>query len=77
VSGWFVGCCDQEHDHDNPHELATVHLLHLVQRFPGLFPYVAMPVGTALLFEENQAIIFRPGEQEGQVDPSRLLSSLP
>lgn len=75
--GWFVGCCDQEHDHDNPNELATVHLLHLVERFPGLFPYLAMPVGTALLFEMNQVIIFRPGEPEGQVDPGRLLSSLP
>ncbi len=76
-SGWFVGCCDQEHDHNDPAELATVHLLHLVERFPGLFPYVAMPVGTALLFEVNQVIIFRPDEPEGQVDPGKLLSSLP
>jgi hypothetical protein len=75
--GWFVGCCDQVHDHDNPAELTTVHLLHVVERFPALFPYVAMPVGTALLFEANQTIIFRPGEQEGQGDPGRLLSSLP
>ena len=76
-SGWFVGCCDQEHDHDHPDEFVPVHLHHLVVRFPGLFPYVAMPVGTALLFEENQVIIFRPGEQEGQVDPGPLLTSLP
>jgi len=75
--GWFVACCDRKHDHDNPHELATVHLLHLVERFPALFPYVAMPVGTALLFEADRAIIFRLGEQDGQVDPGRLLSSLP
>lgn len=76
-SGWFVSCCDQEHDHDNPDELAVVHLHHLVERFPGLFPYLAMPVGTALLFEVNQVIIFHPGEQEGQVDPGKLLTSLP
>jgi hypothetical protein len=76
-SGWFIGCCDQEHDHDHPHELALFHLLHLVERFPGLFPYLAMPVGTMLLFEENRAIIFRPGEDEGQIDPGSLLSSLP
>jgi hypothetical protein len=76
-SGWFIGCCDHDHDHDNPGELATIHLLHLVERFPGLFPYVAMPVSTQLLFEESQAIIFHPGEEYGQVDPERLLSSLP
>jgi hypothetical protein len=76
-SGWFLGCCDREHDHDHPGELALIHLFHLVEHFPGLFPYLAMPVGTMLIFEESQAIIFRPGEQEGQVDPGRLLSSLP
>jgi hypothetical protein len=76
-SGWFIGCCDQEHDHDNPDELALIHLVHLVERFPGLFPYLAMPVGTMLIFEASQAIIFCPGEQEGQVDPGGLLSSLP
>jgi len=76
-SGWFIGCCDREHDHNNPDELAPIHLFHLVEQFPGLFPYLAMPVGTMLIFEESQAIIFRPGEQEGQVDPGSLLSSLP
>lgn len=76
-SGWFIGCCEHEHDHDNPHELASVHLSHIIERFPGLFPYVAMPVGTQLLFEDNQAIIFHPGEQYGQVDPEHILSSLP
>lgn len=73
-SGWFIGCCDQKHEHDNSDELTVVHLLHLVERFPGLFPYLAMPVGTLVVFEESQAIIFRPGEQEGQVDPGDLLS---
>lgn len=76
-SGWFIGCGDQEHDHDNPDEATLIHLFHLVERFPGLFPYVAMPVGTAVFFEESQAIVFRPDEQEGQVDPGSLLSALP
>lgn len=76
-SGWFIGCCDQEHDHDNPDELVLAHLFHLVEQFPALFPYLAMPVGTMLIFEESQAIIFHPGAQNGQVDPGPLLSSLP
>ena len=76
-SGWFIGCCDHDHDHDHPDALATIHLHHLVERFPGLFPYIAMPVGIQLLFEEKRAIIFHPGEEDGQVDPESLLSSLP
>lgn len=76
-SGWFISCCDREHNHDDPAELAPIHLYHLVEHFPGLFPYLAMPVGTTLIFEESQVIVFRPGEQEGQVDAEGLLSSLP
>jgi hypothetical protein len=76
-SGWFIGCCDKGHDHDNTDELGRVHLIHLVEHFLALFPYVAMPVGTQLLFEESRAIIWRPGEQEGQVDPGELIASLP
>lgn len=76
-SGWYIGCCDEDHDHDNPDELARIHLFHLAESFPALFPYLAMPVGTMLIFEEHQAIVFRPNEEEGQVDPERLLTSLP
>lgn len=76
-SGWYIGCCYDDHDHDNPDELALIHLSHLAESFPALFPYLAMPVGTMLIFEEHQAIVFRPNEQEGQVDSGSLLSSLP
>jgi hypothetical protein len=54
-----------------------VHLLHLVVGFPGLFPYLAMPVGTALLFEAERAIVFKAGEQEGNADSAPLLRQLP
>jgi hypothetical protein len=76
ASGWFIGCCNHEHDHNHPDELTSIHLLHLVERFPGLFPYIAMPVGIQLLFEERQAIVFHPGEEHGQPDPESLLSFL-
>lgn len=76
-SGWFIGCCDHEHDHNNPAELATIHLHHLVGSFPGFFPYIAMPVGFQILFEDHQAVIFHPDEQYGQPDPEGLLDTLP
>jgi hypothetical protein len=73
----FIGCCDNDHDHNNAEELAKLHLIHLVEPFPGLFPYLAMPVDTKLVFETSQVIVFRPDEQGGQVDSGNLLSSLP
>ncbi|HTI14638.1 MAG TPA: hypothetical protein VL461_08735 [Dictyobacter sp.] len=76
-SGWFIGCCEDNHNHNNANELTTVHLLHLVEQFPGIFPYLAMPVGMLLLFEERQAIIYRPNEEFGQADPKSLLTALP
>lgn len=74
-SGWFVGCCDHTHDHNQPNELAIVHLYHLVEQFPALFPYLAMPVDTKLLFETDQVIVFRPDEENGHGDPEGLCSS--
>lgn len=76
-SGWFLGCCDEGHDHDNSDELGMTHLHHLVEQFPGLFPYLAMPIDTLLVFGEDQVIVFRPNEQEGQLDSENLLTSLP
>lgn len=77
ASGWFVGCVEDGDDHDDADRLEQVHLAHLVARFPGLFPYLALPVGTALLFEAEQVIVFRPGEQEGLPDAAPLLRELP
>lgn len=76
-SGWFVGCEEGGHDHDDADELEQVHLLHLVAGFPGLFAYLALPVQTALLFEAERVIVFRPGEQEGFADPAPILAALP
>lgn len=76
-SGWFVGCVGGGHDHDDADQLEQVHLVHLVARLPGLFPYLALPVGAALLFEAEQVVVFRPGEQEGHSDVAPLLRELP
>lgn len=76
-SGWFIGCCDKSHDHDNPDELGKVHLMHIVKGLPALFPYIAMPIGTALLFEEDKVVVFLPGKEQGFVDSEAPLTILP
>lgn len=67
-SGWFVACTDPNHDHDNADTLGRVHLLHLVERFPGIFPYLALPVTSAVVFDGEQKVVYLPGAEEGYVD---------
>jgi hypothetical protein len=76
-SGWFIGCMGQEHNHDDPDELVMIHLQHLVEYCPALFPYLSSPVGTALMLEETQVIFFGPDQQEGHPDPVSPLVALP
>jgi hypothetical protein len=76
-SGWFLGCHEDNHDHDDPDQLGKVHLQHLVTGFPGLLPYLAMPVDTLLVFEQEHVILFRPEEKDGRLDAAPLLQALP
>lgn len=72
-SGWVIRCADPAHDHDTPQALASVRLLHIVAGFPGIVPYLALPVGCAVLLEEREVIVFRPGENTGSPDSAPAL----
>lgn len=71
-SGWFLGCHDQEHDHDDAHERERARAIEVTRALPGIFPYLAMPVGTTIILDETQAVIFRVDDDEGYVDPGPL-----
>lgn len=72
-SGWVIRCADPAHVHNDPAALAHVSLRHIVAGFPGIVPYLALPSGSAVLLEEREAIVFRPGENEGTPDPAPAL----
>jgi hypothetical protein len=76
-SGWFIGCNEDDHEHDDPEQLGKVHLHHLVAGFPGLLAYLALLVETLLVFEHEHVTIFRQDEEHGQVDAVPLLQELP
>ena len=76
-SGWLIACVEDDHDHEDVDELEEAHLHHLVERFPGLFAYLALPVGTLLLFTKEDVLVFGPGEQDGRADSGPLLVKLP
>jgi len=45
-SGWFVGCTDEAHDHQQPEALYVVPLIELAVRLPALTQFLALPEGT-------------------------------
>ncbi len=72
-SGWFFSCYDQPHDHEDPREREQVPLRELVAAFPRILPYLALAVGTAVIFTSDQVVIFRPDDDEGYEDPAGLV----
>lgn len=67
-SGWYFGCLDHQHDHDQPENLLSAHLLHLVEQRRYIFPYLSLPVGSIVAFETDKVIVFAPGAEDGYAE---------
>ena len=67
-SGWFVGCGQADHAHNDVKELASLHLVYLAERDPRIVRYLAMPEETRVVFEQQKIIVFGPQEQAGHLD---------
>jgi len=50
-SGWYIGCTDERHDHDDPGNLQAVALVAIPEQFPWLDQFFALPVATDLVVE--------------------------
>jgi hypothetical protein len=67
--GWFIGCCDENHDHNQLSELRKVSLYEAVARYcGGALPYLAFPSGSLVVVDElptffanGQELEIRPG----------------
>jgi hypothetical protein len=63
ISGWFCGCDDKGHDHQDAGELRKVSLYEAAVRYePGIIPYLALPAGILLRAGQGPPTIFRRGE---------------
>lgn len=63
-SGWFCGCRDEDHDHNNVGELRTVSLYEAAVRYSAqIIPFLALPEGVLLVAGEGAPTIFRNGER--------------
>jgi hypothetical protein len=69
-SGWFCGCQEDDHDHNDPAELRCVSLYEAAVRHDSrIVPFLALPSGTLVsagegvpsLYSAGELLAFRPG----------------
>jgi len=68
-SGWTVTCGNTDATHETA-DLVTEHLAHIAARRPFIVPYLTMPVGGAVAFDDEGAIVFPSGQDGGRRDPA-------
>jgi hypothetical protein len=66
-SGWAIICNDKPHEAD---ELRTEHLAHLAAHRRFVVPYLIVPIGAAVAFDADGAIVFPVGKETGRRDVS-------
>ncbi len=72
-SGWFVGCREHRHDHNDPGNLRCVSLYEAYLGQRGIQGFVTFPVGaTVVVDRKNGVTIFNKGEPLGIVPGSFL-----
>lgn len=53
-SGWFLGCLDREHNHQDPANIKTEPLYQYYCRHPHLLEFFGFPMDTLVIFSGNQ-----------------------
>lgn len=62
-SGWYFGCADENHEHNEVTELRCVSVYEAAVRYaPQIVPYLALPTGLIILVSEGVPSIFQDGE---------------
>lgn len=57
-SGWFVGCLDEEHEHNSADTLRVAPLHEIAATNNRIIQYLALPTGSMLQEETNGILIF-------------------
>lgn len=70
-SGWLIACTDTRHEHHKSGTTVHAHLVHIVEHYLHIFPYLALPAGSRVRFEGETVTIFRPGDPRPLHDTAR------
>ena len=68
-SGWMFGCGVNQGLHVAS-DLVLEHLSHVGAQRPYLIPYLLLPVGSMVVFDDEGAIVFQPEAETGNRDPA-------
>lgn len=63
-SGWYFGCQNPEHDHENAENLKNVSILEIAMNYSDLVPFLALPSGSAVLVENDKPHVYFNGEEK-------------
>lgn len=67
-SGWFIGCLEDDHDHNEPDGLVPESLYQaIVEHAPLALAYLGLPAGTAVRVESGQFELF---DESGVLKPA-------
>jgi hypothetical protein len=76
-SGWFVGCVDSNHDHQDPKNLLRKSLYEIVVRDePIILRYLALPPGISVYIRDGIPVFRRGGNDLAILQNSFLAASL-
>jgi hypothetical protein len=74
-SGWFVGCADSRHDHQDLKNLRVMSLYEIVVcHEPVIIRYVALPPGISVLIRDGVPC-FHHGDKELKILPNSYLAA--
>lgn len=75
-SGWFIGCLDEDHDHQDMESLELMSLYQAIaERAPRALPYLALPAGCGVRVQGSEPLIH---DKDGPlpIKPGSYLESL-
>ena len=74
VSGWFVGCLNSEHDHDDPANLTCLSVYEAYLRQQGIQAFASFPVGSMIVMDHNDGVRVFKDHEELDIPPDSFLA---
>jgi hypothetical protein len=66
-SGWFMGCLDEQHNHDNPANLERGYLYALARQKPAVIEYLALPEGVLIVLDAEGNLVAARDEKDKEL----------
>jgi hypothetical protein len=73
ASGWYIGCQDEDHDHNDPDNLQLVSLYEAFLNQPALVNFLAFPTGSAISVKQSEGVKVLFNDAELPTEPGSFL----